>query len=50
MGNLLYYIAVLLVISWLIGFIGFGAGMLIHMLLIIAFIVALLRFIQDKKV
>ncbi|HXC04454.1 MAG TPA: lmo0937 family membrane protein [Bacteroidia bacterium] len=50
MRNLLYYIAVLLVIGWAIGFVGFGAGMIIHLLLVIAFIVALLRFIQDKRI
>ncbi len=49
MGNLLYIIAVILVISWLIGFIGYGAGGLIHILLVIAIIVVLLRVIQGKK-
>jgi predicted ferric reductase len=49
MGNLLYIIAVILVISWLIGFIGFHAGGIIHILLVIAIIVVLLRVIQGKK-
>ena len=49
MGNLLYIIAVILVIAWLIGFIGYSAGGLIHILLVIAIIVVLLRVIQGKK-
>jgi len=49
MGNLLYIIAVLLVIGWLIGFVGYSAGGLIHVLLVIAVIVVLLRLIQGKK-
>jgi hypothetical protein len=49
MGNLLYVIAVLLVIGWLIGFVGYSAGGLIHVLLVIAVIVVLLRLIQGKK-
>jgi len=50
MGNLLYFIAVVLVIGWAIGFIGYGAGNLIHLLLVIAFIAVLLRFIQGKRI
>ena len=49
MGNLLYIIAVILVISWMIGFIGYGTGGIIHILLVIAIIVVLLRVIQGKK-
>mgnify|MGYP006328847453 FL=1 len=49
MGNLLYIIAVLLVIGWLIGVIGYSAGGLIHILLVIAAVVILLRIIQGKK-
>ncbi|MBK6840281.1 MAG: lmo0937 family membrane protein [Bacteroidetes bacterium] len=49
MGNLLYIIAVILVISWLIGFVGFHAGGIIHILLVIAIIVVLLRIIQGRK-
>ncbi len=46
MGNLLYLIAVILVIGWAIGFIGFNAGGLIHILLVIAVIAILLRIIR----
>ena len=49
MGNLLYTIAVILVISWLVGFIGFHAGGLIHILLVIALIAVLLRVISGNK-
>jgi hypothetical protein len=50
MGNLLYIIAAILVIGWLIGFVGFNAGGLIHILLVIAIIVVLLRVIQGRRV
>ena len=49
MGNLLYIIAVILVIGWLIGFVGYNAGGLIHVLFVIAIVVVLLRVIQGKK-
>jgi predicted ferric reductase len=48
MGNLLYVIAVILVISWAIGFVGYGAGGLIHILLVIAIIVVILRVIRGR--
>ncbi|UXE67547.1 MAG: lmo0937 family membrane protein [Chryseotalea sp. WA131a] len=50
MGNLLYTIAVILVIIWAIGFLGYNASGLIHVLLVIALIVVLLRIIQGKKI
>ncbi len=50
MGNLLYTIAVILIIIWAIGFLGYNAGGIIHVLLVIAVIVVLLRVIQGKKV
>ncbi len=49
MGNLLYIIAVILVIAWLIGFLGMNAGGLIHVLLVIAIVVVLLRIISGRK-
>lgn len=49
MGNLLYIIAVLLIIGWLIGFVGYSLGGLIHVLLIIAIIAIILRLIQGRK-
>jgi hypothetical protein len=50
MGNILYTIAVILVIIWAIGFLGYAAGGLIHILLVIAAIAVILRVIQGKKV
>lgn len=50
MGNLLYIIAVILIIGWLVGFIGYSAGGLIHILLVIAVIAIILQIIQGRKV
>ena len=50
MGNLLYFIAVILIISWAIGFVGYGAGGLIHILLVIAVVAVILRLIQGKSI
>ncbi len=49
MGNLLYVIAVILIIGWLIGFVGYQAGGLIHLLLVIAIIAILLRLIRGDR-
>lgn len=50
MGNLLYVIAVILVIAWAIGFLGYSAGGLIHILLVIAVIAIILRLIRGSGV
>jgi hypothetical protein len=50
MTNLLYIVAVVLIIAWAIGFVGFHAGGLIHILLVIAVIAILVRVIQGKRV
>ncbi len=50
MGNLLYVIAVILLIAWAIGFIGYNAGGIIHILLVIAIIAILFRLIQGRRV
>lgn len=49
MGNLLYTVAIILVIAWLVGFVGFHAGGLIHVLLVIAVIAIILRLISGNK-
>jgi len=49
MRSILYIIAVLLVIGWLIGFVGYGAGGIIHILLVIAVIVVLLNIISGRR-
>ena len=47
MGNILYIIAVILVIVWAIGFLGgYATGGIIHILLVIAVIAILLRIIR----
>ncbi|MBP9097625.1 MAG: lmo0937 family membrane protein [Ferruginibacter sp.] len=50
MTNLLYIIAVILVIAWAISFLGgFYTGGLIHLLLVIAVVAVLLRVISGRK-
>jgi len=49
MGNLLYIIAVILVIAWAIGYFGYAAGGLIHILLVIAIIAILLKVIRGGR-
>ncbi|MEJ5995336.1 lmo0937 family membrane protein [Pedobacter sp. Du54] len=47
MGNLLYVIAVILVIIWAISFLGgYYTGGLIHILIVIAIVAVLLRVIR----
>jgi Family of unknown function (DUF5670) len=48
MGNLLYIIAVILVIAWAIGFLGYHAGGIIHILLVIALVAVLLKVIRGS--
>jgi hypothetical protein len=50
MGDILYTVAVILIIGWLIGFIGFHVGGLIHVLLVVAVIVILVRLIQGRRI
>jgi hypothetical protein len=50
MGNLLYLIAVVLVIIWAISFFGgYFTGGIIHTLLVIAIIAVLLRVISGRS-
>lgn len=49
MGKLLYIIAVILIIGWLVGFFAFHAGGIIHILLVIALIAIIIRIIQGNK-
>jgi len=50
MGNLLYFIAVILVIAWAIGFFAFSMGSVIHILLVIAIIAVILRLIRGQRI
>jgi hypothetical protein len=50
MGNLLYIIAVILIIGWALGFFYFSAGGIIHVLLVIAIIALLFQIIRGRRV
>jgi hypothetical protein len=50
MRSLLYIIAVILVIAWLIGFFAYSVGYLIHILLVFAIIAILLSIIKGRDV
>ncbi|QEC52852.1 hypothetical protein EDD80_10552 [Anseongella ginsenosidimutans] len=49
MNSLLYIIAVILIIGWLIGFFAYSAGGLIHILLVIAIIAILINIIRGRR-
>lgn len=46
MRSILYVVAVILVIGWAIGFLGYHAGGIIHILLVIALISLILGVIR----
>jgi len=50
MGDLLYVIAIILIIGWLLGAFVFSVGSIIHILLVIAVIAILLRLIRGRRV
>ncbi len=50
MGNLLYAIAVILLIGWALGFFVYSAGSLIHILLVIAIVAIVFRLIRGERV
>ncbi|NOT76033.1 MAG: lmo0937 family membrane protein [Cyclobacteriaceae bacterium] len=49
MNSLLYLVAVILVIGWLVGFFAYGASGLIHALLVIAIIAVLINIIGGNR-
>lgn len=49
MSNLLYTIAVILIILWALGFFAYGMGNIIHILLVIAIIAILFRVIKGNN-
>ena len=49
MRSLLYVIAVILVIGWVLGAFVYSAGGLIHILLVIAVVTLLVRLIQGRR-
>jgi len=50
MNNLLYIIAVILIIGWAIGVFAYSVGGLIHIMLILAVIAILFRVIKGENV
>ncbi|PZX54165.1 hypothetical protein LV84_02604 [Algoriphagus ratkowskyi] len=50
MSSLLYFIAVILLIGWLVGVFAYSAGGLIHVLLVLAVIAVLFRLISGRGV
>ena len=49
MGSILYILAVILIIGWLVGFFAFHAGGIIHVLLVLAVIAVIVRLIQGGR-
>ena len=47
---MLWTIAVILLVLWLLGFVVYPVGSLIHLLLVIALVVIIVRLVQGKKV
>ncbi|MCH7404217.1 lmo0937 family membrane protein [Belliella aquatica] len=50
MNSLLYLIAVILIIGWILGFFVYSAGGLIHILLVLAVISIVLRLIGGRRI
>ena len=50
MSNLLYAIAVILLIAWALGFFVYSVGSLIHILLVIAIVAVVFRLIRGERV
>lgn len=50
MGNLLYIIAVILIIGWLFGAFVYSVGGFIHILLVLAIIAILFRVISGRTI
>jgi hypothetical protein len=48
MGNILYIIAVILIIGWAIGFFGYHSGGIIHVLLVIAIVMIILKAVRRE--
>ncbi|TAE82779.1 MAG: lmo0937 family membrane protein [Bacteroidetes bacterium] len=50
MNNILYTIAVILVVLWAIGFLGYHSGGILHLLLVLAAMAILIRIIRGDKI
>jgi uncharacterized membrane protein len=49
MSNLLYAIAAISFILWAIGFIGYNLGGMIHIFIVIAIVLLMIRAIEEKR-
>lgn len=50
MGNIIWFIVVILIVGWLIGFVAFPAvGGIIHILLVIAVIMIVFKLITGRR-
>ncbi len=49
MGNLLYLIALILAVSWAISFFAYHAGGFVHVLIVVAVAILVLRFFYSTK-
>ena len=50
MSDLLYVIAIILIIAWLLGAFVYTVGGIIHILLLLAVVAILLRLIRGRRV
>jgi hypothetical protein len=50
MSNLLYIIAIILVILWATGYYAYDLGNIIHVLLVIALVAVLFRLIRGRRI
>lgn len=50
MGDILYILAVILIIGWILGYFVFSVGGLIHILLVVALVAIILRLIRGRSV
>lgn len=50
MSNLLYIVAVILIIMWITGYYAYDLGGLIHILLVVAIVAILLRVIGGRRI
>lgn len=48
--DILSLIAIILVVGWILGFFVFSAGSLVHILLVVAIVVVILRLIRGDKI
>jgi hypothetical protein len=49
MKTLFYVIALILILAWSIGYIGYGIGGVFHILLAFALLLVVMRVIMEKK-